>query len=346
MSSYGPDVADETIAILQSSWVGSCCIVAGSTLVFYDHARTLQKEYQFIWGRKLSIVTIIFQLNRWTTLAWAVINLFGSFHPLITLSSCLSAYVVSYVNAIILWIVWAVFSAVRVYAISGGKWWLAVVVCALSLVPAATNAYQDFGASWYQIDTLPLMGTVCVSGFNTSPGSLLGYILGTRICVIVADTIVLLVTIFTTYGMKKDADRNNMTTPLATLLLKDGTLHFLVLILLSILNIVGDLTNIFSDMIYNFSTPLQSIIITHFLLGLRRTASASEIDSMDHSQTSSHRSSLKFTSFVDNMGEQLMKDLEDSESGCEGASVYSDTTVEAKDIEELSATGIRIDVDG
>jgi len=83
---------------------------------------------------------------------------------------------------------------------------------------------------------------------------------------------------------------------------------------LNVLNIAGQATNVF---IYagSFATPLSSIIVTHFLLSLREVAHGAQ-NGTDNSQSPSslqadhagearsQTPSLRFASFVGNMGEQ------------------------------------------
>lgn len=47
-------------------------------IVFYDYISNLPREIELIWGRGFSTVTLMYHLNRWLTLAWAVIGLLQS----------------------------------------------------------------------------------------------------------------------------------------------------------------------------------------------------------------------------------------------------------------------------
>ncbi|OCH84034.1 hypothetical protein OBBRIDRAFT_742282, partial [Obba rivulosa] len=166
---------------------------------FYDHACTLSREVELIWGRKLSSVTVLFHLNRWTIFLWAVMNLFGlESLATLTASSC---------NPI-------VFSAVRIYAISGGKWWLTVVVFALNMVPFGTNAVRTCWSKSTSFDRSFQSGN--------SKRILVHTAIVTRAALIVADVLILAITWSKTYAIRKEAARNNVSTPLATMLLRDG----------------------------------------------------------------------------------------------------------------------------
>ncbi|OCH91746.1 hypothetical protein OBBRIDRAFT_774647 [Obba rivulosa] len=275
---------------------------------------TLSYEVELIWGRKWSSVTLLFHLNRWTTFIWAVQQLPG---PGILPTSC-AAY--SYFNdavTLLLFIFWAAFSAVRMYAISGRRMWLALVAFVLNIIPVVTNSYADFAVSWFEIDTLPILGEVCSAGNNISSTVDIAFTISTRISMILADILILLITWAKTYGAYRNAQRNNVEAPLLGLLLKDGTVYFAMLLVLNILIIIANLNDSFVYLVTDFQTPISSIIITHFLLDLRQVVTTSPSDhfdtvypffnhSPDDSQIRSWRSRLNFnTSFVDNMGEDI-----------------------------------------
>ncbi|OCH89121.1 hypothetical protein OBBRIDRAFT_733141, partial [Obba rivulosa] len=140
-------------------------------LILYDHSLTVSEEIRFIWGKKLNSVNLLFYSNRCFTFLWAVANLLN--------------FVVTYTTEA------STFSAVRVYAISGGILILSLLVAALSLVPVATNVVLA---------------------------------ITTRVCVIVSDILVLVTTWTKTYTLKRQASRCGVQMPLVTMLLRDGTL--------------------------------------------------------------------------------------------------------------------------
>ncbi|EMD39746.1 hypothetical protein CERSUDRAFT_92236 [Gelatoporia subvermispora B] len=310
MSSFAsPQLTAEVTAVARSLWISYCAIFAGSSLVIWDHISSFSHEVNFIWGRKLNSVTLLFHLNRWTTFIWAIMNA-TLVLPLANVT----------VLTILLFIFWAAFSGVRVYAISGGIWWPSAIVCALSLVPAGTNLYGSLIAFYYQVEAIPALGPECISGKTFSAAlstnrshtrhELCSYIIkvtiATRVCVIASDAIVLLVTWYKTYKIKRLADQNDVETPLVTMLLRDGTLYFAALLVLNIFNIVGW---IFVFSVQDFTTPLSSVIISHFLMNLRQASSTGNQEMTSQSwsdeQGRSPAVSLRFASFIDNMGESL-----------------------------------------
>jgi len=161
-----------------------------------------------------------------------------------------------------------------------------------------------------------------------------------RFCLMASDILILIVTWFKTFTIKRDAHRHGIRTPLATLLLHDGTTYFMVLLCLSILDIIGQIKNAF---IYSsaFILPLSSIMMTHFLLNLRQLNQATNDDAIGshpsfvRSSGIGHvvsRASLGFTPFVDNLGEFLDHDRESS------IAIDPDLYWEANDSDDPTAT--------
>ncbi|EMD42204.1 hypothetical protein CERSUDRAFT_90811 [Gelatoporia subvermispora B] len=123
----------------------------------------------------------------------------------------------------------------------------------------------------------------------------------------VADILILFATWRNTYTLRRRSAQHGVKTPLATLLFRDGTLHFTVLLIFNILQIVGDTTDSFAYA-SDFFIPVSSVIITHFLLNLRQVANEPH-DELAKTQLSSmhmgEEQTIRFASFVGNMGETL-----------------------------------------
>ncbi|PCH43106.1 hypothetical protein WOLCODRAFT_74096, partial [Wolfiporia cocos MD-104 SS10] len=106
-------------------------------LVIYEHAITLSAEYDLVWRRRLTSVSIVFLLNRYTTLAWSILSYVMIFAHAST--SCDNVSRTWFVCMIVWECLWAALGAARVYAISGRKWILSVLTLALGLIDPGTN---------------------------------------------------------------------------------------------------------------------------------------------------------------------------------------------------------------
>ncbi|EMD39208.1 hypothetical protein CERSUDRAFT_93255 [Gelatoporia subvermispora B] len=321
MSQVDAGISSQIIAYLQANWLEGNFNVAGSTLVFYYHATSLSSEIEYIWGRKLSSVTMLFYLNRWTTFAWAVLHM-SNFVPLVTLPRYVEIipwtafWAFNWIVEILLDIIWAALSAVRIYAISYGNWWLGGIVFLLSVVAAGANLYAAFIATTHAIVTLPVLGTQCFNDTNIPPTvnaateNVFSYEIAVSIssstCGIVSDVLVLLVTWFRTIRIRREAKKANIKSPLASALLRDGTLYFFILTFINILDAIQNFAQITALASLGWiGVPIFSIIFSSFLLNL--TASASLKDPTLGGTTSTP--TLRFASFVDNMGEDLTSSL-------------------------------------
>ncbi|EMD34572.1 hypothetical protein CERSUDRAFT_97167 [Gelatoporia subvermispora B] len=119
-----------------------------------------------------------------------------------------------------------------------------------------------------------------------------------------------------TYALKREADRVGIATPLATMMLRDGTIYFLALLALNIIQIVGWTTNSFIYAATAFETPLSSMIVSRFLMDLRRAAYAgtgepsgethpSFVRSANAQQDRPHTPVLRFAPVINDMGGNL-----------------------------------------
>ncbi|TFY56786.1 hypothetical protein EVJ58_g7427 [Rhodofomes roseus] len=120
-----------------------------------------------------------------------------------------------------------------------------------------------------------------------------------------ADVIVLVVTWRNTYNIQKEASVVNLRTPTITLLLRDGTIYFTLLLILNVLHLALEITDVFWDITY-FVTGFSSIVISRFLLNLRQVHADEERDGTQPSFIASHVSGLNFAStIIGNLGEHL-----------------------------------------
>jgi len=204
----------------------------------------------------------------------------------------------------------AVFTALRTYAIGGRDWRPALLVFALAVVPVGTNLYSDVN-TWFTALFLPPLGIVCDGNQNVTVDTGNKLLIATRACAIASDLLALAITWSSTYQIKRDADKAKIKASLATLLLRDGTLYFVILLALNAMHMGFYLTNTFVDISW-FIVPISSSLISRFLLNLRQVYHPSKDDQSRPSfvrsayNTQSQMSDLRFAStFIGNMGAPL-----------------------------------------
>ncbi|OCH86090.1 hypothetical protein OBBRIDRAFT_890735, partial [Obba rivulosa] len=147
------------------------------------------------------------------------------------------------------------------------------------------------------------------TGLRVFEGANLRSLFETRICLVACDTIVLFVTWSATYELRKTAGRSDIRVPLMKILLRDGTLHFVLLLALNMLQMALWATNTFTYVVIDFVIPFSSVIISRFLLKRREAAHRSPIsffyfDTSLWNALDSQSSMSGFTSFdfLSNMG--------------------------------------------
>ncbi|KAH9948636.1 hypothetical protein B0H21DRAFT_732369 [Amylocystis lapponica] len=222
-----------------------------------------------------------------------------------------------------------VFSALRVYAVGGRDWRPALIIFLLCLVPVVPLVYHTIIIRYTAISDISVLGRKCIGSIDlpSATYNILWRIVP-RACLIMTDAIVLVVTWANTYKIKKDAECIDVRLPLVTLLLRDGTLYFLLLLILNAINMIY-LSHLPSQIHYlcaalvgpslASSTPrpqpaychlrMSSIIISRFFLKVRQVYLADDTDDMRLSFGASSASGMHFatsiTTFVGNLGAPL-----------------------------------------
>ncbi|KAI0353399.1 hypothetical protein OH77DRAFT_627554 [Trametes cingulata] len=147
----------------------------------------------------------------------------------------------------------ALFASLRVYAIWSRDWRPALPVLLLALITPASNMYLDIIGTPIPAPR-PSFG--CAIQTNVAPEL-----------------------------YSQSATRTDAGTSLVTLLLRDGTVYFLLLLILNIAQIILAALVPGDNFIAFFISPLTSILISRFLLNLREVAQGSEPVHAEASET-------------------------------------------------------------
>ncbi|KZT02067.1 uncharacterized protein LAESUDRAFT_730579 [Laetiporus sulphureus 93-53] len=105
------------------------------------------------------------------------------------------------------------------------------------------------------------------------------------ICSAVSDLLVVLVTWFKTFRLAIEVRKLRLNGSIATMLMRDGTLHFMALLLLNIFNTQYEFSRSQSSAsIAIFLLPITSILVSRFILNLRQVSSGSvDLNTISHS---------------------------------------------------------------
>ncbi|KAI0646257.1 hypothetical protein C8Q79DRAFT_926268 [Trametes meyenii] len=250
MSGYEETPA-ELIADFQSTYTYNLTFLGAVAWLVWEYVITFDREVSLVWSRKVNSAAVVFLLNRYIMLIQFAVQLPLSF----TISD----------ESVAPYFVWAAFSALRAYAMSNRTWPVAIIVFLLSITPAGYNIYN-----FAQLVPINLPAPIfCIPSFpGITPTFIDHWTTATRICLIVADALVICVTWGRTYRFRVSAVEANVKTSLLTLLLRDGTIYFIILLILNILHIIVRITAQ-ANFITTFEEPLTSILISRFIMNLR-----------------------------------------------------------------------------
>jgi len=143
---------------------------------------------------------------------------------------------------------------------------------------------------------------LCNGVYNVSDSMQNAVAIWTDAALIAADVVVLAVTWWRTYKIHSEAKRNGVQAPLATLLLRDGTIYFLLFLILNVVEIPLWLKDLYIN-ISTYIPAMTSIIMSRFLLSLRQINDDDINRPIDASRA---HSTIRFSnSMVGNMGADL-----------------------------------------
>ncbi|KAI0653570.1 hypothetical protein C8Q70DRAFT_1163726 [Cubamyces menziesii] len=241
-----------SLAMRNSAFIENCCALATISFLLYDYLLTLDMEVKFFWRQPLSAASVLFYLNRYLTLTVYIL-------VAIEFSQVLPQ---------------AWFSFLRVYAISNRNMTLAVTVFLLGMAPFGFNMIQLSSAMTTEDNQL-LGG--CVSSLHFTQLQIVTFTALSRGCLITSDLMAVLVTWRYTYMWYSMGTLVQTNKSLSFLLLSNGTICFLVLLLMNVLHLVATvasvspLDNVVDHISYvgEFISPVTSVLISHFLFDLR-----------------------------------------------------------------------------
>ncbi|KAH9917156.1 EAP30/Vps36 family-domain-containing protein [Epithele typhae] len=244
--------------------------VAALTLIAYDHFLTFSGELQFVWGRRFSGATVVFALNRYVNLAGKVVLPISTMYwPNQTDETCAAPIILVIVLTVVAYWIAAVFSALRIYAVWDKNWRLLVLVLLLAMAVPVTNMY-------HYIRSTPVAGgpplNGCGENVDLSDEQFEQLSMITHGFAIATDLLVVVLTWLKTYEIRRLSYRLHFKTSLSTLLLRDGTLYFGILLILNVIDIILNSNESLYNPLPPFIEAVTCILISRFMLNLRQTA--------------------------------------------------------------------------
>ncbi|KAI0800202.1 hypothetical protein C8Q74DRAFT_1235040 [Fomes fomentarius] len=296
------------------------CIVASTALLWFDFALTFTTEVRRIWGRKFSGATLVFLFMRYTALLDRVFFLLQVLLWNTSDTACGGIDRTDDVLVILNYFGIALFTVLRVYGVWAGDWKPLILVIPLTIVKPILYIIEN--VHYYSVQAGPPFGCLYI---YTLPDPLLAqYVFATvaKATTIAADAVLIALTWIKTIGISREAKKYGFNTPLATLLLRDGTAYFLVLLLIQIVSIissqVGSSITVWLVWPY-FEQVLTVIFLSRFMLDLRGLYIQPGATHEESTDGSGHTfSDIRFTTslVVGNLGAPLSYAPCDSKDSC------------------------------
>ncbi|KAI0351291.1 hypothetical protein OH77DRAFT_1411325, partial [Trametes cingulata] len=233
-------------------------------LLAYEYLITLDREVALFWKRKTTGATVLFLGTRYLALLSITVLTTATYARV---SDSVITRHAEHASC-------AAFSALRTLALSSMNRLLASVVFVLACAPSAVNIWSIAGAG-ISGSTLPVVG--CEGGANqtphqASPGC--SAVAVSRSCAVAADIIVVVLTWRYTLRGGGIRGATRVAAPsLARVLFLDGTIYFLLIGTMNLLQLILTLVSVSSQLESRLTATsllsLAAILICRFLLSLQ-----------------------------------------------------------------------------
>ncbi|KAI0758144.1 hypothetical protein C8Q74DRAFT_1221844 [Fomes fomentarius] len=260
--------------------------------------------------RKITMSSVLFLVNRYLPLVYAVMQpLFPS--PTTykctqsSMQECLGQNYAEASLEFVQYLPWAMFSALRAYALSSRSWPLAILVFLPGIVPMIINFVGNTAFATVVFEGPGGCGVILNMSAATSYQSPYEFIsarvevkaltlstvaISSRVCIIGADLMVLGITWAATYKASREIHALGQRTSLSGILLRDGLKLFSILVIMNVLHLSFTIHSILLGGLSNLASSEIGIFVESFLIDLQE---ANNSMTHQHSQPSSV-SSLNF----------------------------------------------------
>jgi len=339
--STASESASQIVAALQETLIDDYVQLACSVIVFYEHTITLSQEIRFFWKARLTGATCTFFINRYVLFLQALFTVIPV--PSDSAKGCEAlGFIIPTILAFAGTIIVGAFSVLRVLAISRNNYIALFVFLLTVLVPVATNLYSSIDISYAYILVFDNEDYCYQTSYESNAASN-----KLEFCTagawIIADAIILVTTWYHNYSLYREALHAKFKTSLIFLILRDGTLYFIVMLIIHVLqmwlNYRSNTTVLDGTFFSSFLLITPSILISRFLFNLRGTV---DDDKSPEETTSAQLSSLQMVSrLTGNMGASLVDSSffdtrDDEDEGEEQEEALHDDRDEGSSGEEIN----------
>ncbi|KAI0691646.1 hypothetical protein C8Q76DRAFT_803173 [Earliella scabrosa] len=248
-------------------------------LLYYDYFLTLGDEVRLVWCRRLNLASVLYLAIRYTFLVLLTLTLFVTL-PLsptwvetLPRSRCQSLSNAYIVVQLVAFAAVSAFAALRIMALWSRNWVIGVFLFVLGLL-------NPTGIQQARLSTYLDFTHLTVARMVTFP-------LAFSVLSIAYEVLCLLLTVGKTLSSYRLGRQAGIKTPLSSMLLRDGSLYFLVVTLLALLDIIAALDRdgkVPGGVISTFSRVLTPVLATRFLAHLRDVDRDQRMSSLGVSQ--------------------------------------------------------------
>ncbi|KAI0630663.1 hypothetical protein C8Q77DRAFT_1160216 [Trametes polyzona] len=322
------------IEVYDSLYVDNRCLIAVMALLVYEFLITFDQEVELFWVPKFTGASILFLSNRYLLLLGYIlvmceyIPMSDARYMLFTKPSRCAVMVKSQsVIHFLQYLPWAAFSGLRAFALLEQRWPLPTLIFILSLVPMGVNfAQYSYGLSGSHDPTFGCLVQVSLTVPQAQarmcalqyllchPTDLPEVTLASRVPLIIADALVIAVTWLTMHRrFFHEGEGMRGVMSLSTVLLRDGTIYFIVLLILNALHLTLTLVSFVipfdpSSQVTTLTEPVTAVLVSRFLLDLQTAnRKTMRLDSQDtiFATTSALGGTLDFARVVGSLGSSL-----------------------------------------
>ncbi|TFK80697.1 hypothetical protein K466DRAFT_648600 [Polyporus arcularius HHB13444] len=249
--------------------------VACAALLSYDYLLTLDKEVELFWNWRSTGATALFMVNRYLVMILRLANLVG-FMPMPD-QRCAIAAKIALGFTLLQYIPWAMFAALRAFALSRYRS-LSMSIFLLSITTPAVNiSLYPLGFTGYYDH---IFGCTVIDPLSLALSR--KFVIICRTCFLVADLLLILIT-WSTISRPRIVDSvsrgyTGYTSgfTLADVLLQNGTMYFFVLLILHSLHLILSLCSVhvaLQSLSYGYVTvfteSFTALLVSRFLLDLQ-----------------------------------------------------------------------------
>ncbi|KAI0753792.1 hypothetical protein C8Q74DRAFT_1307119 [Fomes fomentarius] len=257
---------NDLVSSLESSYVYNLCLLSGLAMLLYDTTLTLATEIRVAWRRSFTFAGFLHIINRYVQITAYIAALVITFP--VSNHICTSFGILEEIATLLPYISWALFTGLRMHAISDGNKVLSVSVFVLNVAYILPDLYEDTHMAF--INT-PLLG--CYQA-GTASESMIALLWTSRGTLLLGESIVLFWTVKLTWSQRKNTPSVfGRRETLAQVMLTNGTMCFIVPLLFNATTLGLQITGSDNAMsveqcIICFRDALTTILISRYLLAL------------------------------------------------------------------------------